>query len=45
MPVIDSGYYAIARYYGPTPKLNGNTAGDIIYADTPMEQKFKAVKF
>lgn len=45
MPVIDTGYYAIARYYGPTPKLNGNTAADIIYSGTPVEEKFTAVKF
>lgn len=45
MPVIDTGYYAIARYYGPTAKLNGNTSSDIVYAGTPLEQKFKAVQF
>lgn len=33
MPVIDTGYYAIARYYGPTAKLNGNTSSDIVYAE------------
>jgi hypothetical protein len=45
MPVIDSGYYIIARYYGPTAKLNGKTAADIVYTGTPVEQKFKAVQF
>ena len=45
MPVKESGYYAIARYYGPTPELNGKTAHDIVYTGTPMEEKFKAVKF
>ena len=45
MPVIDTDYYAIARYYGPTTNLNGNTAADIVYTGTPVEQKFKAVRF
>ena len=45
MPVLESGYYFIARYYGPTPRLNGNTAHDIVYKDTKFEDMFKAVKF
>ena len=45
MPVLDSGYYILARYYGPTARLNGNTAKDIIYKGTPLEKKFKTVKF
>ncbi|MBA7550500.1 hypothetical protein ES705_43016 [subsurface metagenome] len=45
MPVMDSGYYIIARYYGPTKALNGNTAKDIIYKGTPLEKKFETVKF
>jgi len=45
MPVLESGYYIIARYYGPTPRLNGNTAKDIIYNGTTLEDRFKAVKF
>lgn len=45
MPVMDSGYYIIARYYGPTSRLNGNTAKDIIYKGTPLEEKFETVKF
>lgn len=45
MPVKDSPYYIIARYYGPTSRLNGNTAKDIIYKGTSLEKKFKTVKF
>jgi hypothetical protein len=45
MPVTDSGYYIIARYYGPTSRLNGNTAKDIVYGGTPLEKKFETVKF
>lgn len=45
MPVMDSGYYIIARYYAPTSRLNGNTAKDIIYKGTPLEKKFETVKF
>jgi hypothetical protein len=45
MPVREDGYYLIARYYGPTPRLNGNTAKDIVYAGTPLEERFKSVKF
>ena len=45
MPVKDSDYYIIVRYYGPTARLNGNTAVDIIYGGTPVGEKFKAVKF
>ena len=45
MPVKDSGYYILARYYGPTLRLNGNTAKDILYKGTQLEEKFKTVKF
>ena len=45
MPVKDDGYYWLARYYGPTPRLNGNTAKDIIYGGTEFENKFATVKF
>jgi hypothetical protein len=45
MPVTDAGYYILARYYGPTARLNGNTAKDILYKGTPLEKKFEAVKF
>ena len=45
MPVKDDGYYWLARYYGPTPRLNGNTAKDIIYGGTELEEKFKTVEF
>jgi hypothetical protein len=45
MPVLDSGYYLVVRYYGPTSRLNGNTAKDIIYKGTPLEEKFETVKF
>ncbi|NIV16973.1 MAG: DUF1254 domain-containing protein [Woeseiaceae bacterium] len=45
MPVTNDGYYWLARYYGPTPRLNGNTAKDIIYGGTPLEEKFATVKF
>ena len=45
MPVTDSGYYLIYRYYGPTARLNGNTAKDIIYEGTAFEKKFATVKF
>jgi hypothetical protein len=45
MPVTDSGYYIIARYYGPAASLNGNTAKDIVYGGTPLEKKFETVKF
>jgi hypothetical protein len=45
MPVTDAGYYLIARYYGPTKALNGNTAKDIIYGGTPLEKRFETVKF
>jgi hypothetical protein len=45
MPVMDSGYYILARYYGPTARLNGNTAKDILYKGTKLEEKFKTVKF
>ena len=45
MPVTDAGYYLIARYYGPTSRLNGNTAKDIMYAGTALEEKFATVKF
>ncbi|MDH3743649.1 MAG: DUF1254 domain-containing protein [Acidobacteriota bacterium] len=45
MPVTDAAYYWLARYYGPTPRLNGNTAKDIIYGGTELEEKFATVKF
>jgi len=45
MPVTDSGYYLIFRYYGPAKTLNGNTAVDIIYGGTPLAERFKAVNF
>jgi hypothetical protein len=45
MPVTADGYYWLARYYGPTPRLNGNTAKDIIYGGTPLQKKFETVKF
>jgi hypothetical protein len=45
LPVKSSGYYLIARYYGPTPKLNGNTAKDLVYGGTPLANKFESVKF
>ncbi len=45
MPVTKKGYYIIARYYGPTKRLNGNTAKDIIYGGTKLEKKFETVKF
>lgn len=45
MPVKDSPYYIVTRYYGPTSRLNGNTAKDIVYNGTPLEKKFETVKF
>jgi hypothetical protein len=45
MPVLDSGYYFITRYYGPNPKVNGNTVHDILYKGTELEKKFKATKY
>ncbi len=45
MPVTKKGYYVLARYYGPTKRLNGNTAKDIIYGGTKLEKKFETVKF
>jgi hypothetical protein len=45
MPVAEDGYYVLARYYGPTPRLNGNTAKDILYKGTPLEKKFETVQF
>ena len=45
MPVMDGGYYIIARYYGPTACLNGNTAKNMVYGGTPLEKKFETVKF
>lgn len=45
MPVAESGYYWLARYYGPTSRLNGNTAKDIVYGGTALEKKFATVKF
>ena len=40
MPLTDSGYYIIARYYGPTSRLNGNTAKDIVYGGTPVRPEY-----
>ena len=45
MPVKDTGYYLIARYYGPNPNINGKTATDLVYKGTKLEEKFKAVQF
>jgi hypothetical protein len=45
MPVKDTGYYLIARYYGPNPNINGKTAADLVYKGTKLEEKFKAVQF
>jgi hypothetical protein len=45
IPVKDTPYSIIARYYGPTSRLNGNTAKDIVYGGTPLEKKFETVKF
>jgi len=45
MPVLESGYYILVRYYGPTSKLNGKTAKDILFGGTKLEQKFKTAKF
>lgn len=45
MPVLDSGYYLVVRYYGPTSKLNDRTAKDILYKGTKLEEVFKTVKF
>ena len=45
MPVMDGPYYIVARYYGPAPALNGNTAKDIVYKGTPLEKKFETVQF
>ena len=45
MPVTKDGYYWLARYYGPTKRLNGNTAKDILYGGTKLEKKFETVKF
>ena len=44
MPVTD-GYYIIARYYGPTARLNGNTVHDILFKGTELESIFKAHQF
>jgi hypothetical protein len=45
MPVTADGYYWIARYYGPAPALNGNTAHAIIYGGTPLQERFAPVEF
>jgi hypothetical protein len=45
MPVTEDPYYLIARYYGPTPRLNGNTAKDLVYGGTALEERFATVKF
>lgn len=44
MPVVEP-YYIITRYYGPTEKLNGNTAHDRLFKGTPLEEKFQATQF
>ena len=45
IPVKKDGYYFVVRYYGPTSKMNGQTAKDIIYKGTPLEKRFESVKF
>lgn len=45
MPVLEGGYYILVRYYGPTSRLNGKTAKDIVFKGTKLEEKFKTVKF
>jgi hypothetical protein len=45
MPVTESGYYFVVRYYGPTARLNGNTAKDLVYGGTLLEERFASVKF
>ncbi|MCK4509803.1 MAG: DUF1254 domain-containing protein [Desulfuromonadales bacterium] len=45
MPVPQGGYYLIVRYYGVTPRLNGNTVQAIVYGGTPLSQHFKSMKF
>lgn len=45
MPVLEGGYYILARYYGPASSLNGNTAKDILFKGTKLEEKFKTVQF
>jgi hypothetical protein len=42
---LASGVLVIARYYGPTWRLNGNTAKDIIYDGTALEDRFETVQF
>jgi hypothetical protein len=44
MPVTDD-YYFISRYYGPNSKMNGKTVHDVLFAGTPLAEKFKAEKF
>lgn len=45
MPVLDSGYYFIARYYGPTSRMNGQTVHDLLFKGTNLASKFKATKY
>lgn len=45
MPVTHKGFYIVARYYGPTSRLNGNTAKDVIYGGTELEERFGTVQF
>ena len=45
MPVTEEGYYIQAHYYGPTLRLNGNTAKDIIFGGTDLEERFGTVQF
>lgn len=44
MPVTNE-YYFISRYYGPNPRMNGNTVHDILFKGAEFESKFKATKF
>ena len=44
MPVTDD-YYFISRYYGPNPKINGNTVHDILFKGTDLEQAFRATRY
>ncbi len=44
MPVTDD-YYFISRYYGPNPRVNGNTVHDILFEGTELEETFEATRF
>jgi hypothetical protein len=39
------GDYFASRYYGPNPKMNGNTVHDILFKGTKLAAKFKATRF